>query len=117
MDNENVTPLVQNSNELADMILTWYEEQVQKKYYMHDIYNQLVRSATSVGANIAEAKFAQSDADYKSKMHIALKEANETRYWIKHLKIDGSISNEDEMIFMDNVQNIINILISIVNPK
>lgn len=38
MDNENVTPLVQNSNELADMALTWYEEQVQKKYYMHDIY-------------------------------------------------------------------------------
>ena len=53
----------------------------------------------------------------KSKMHIALKEANETKYWIKHLKIDGFISNEDEMIFMDNVQNIINILISIVNPK
>ena len=81
------------------------------------LYNQLLRSATSVGANVAESQFSQSPSDYKSKMHIALKEANETKYWIKHLKIDGSISNEDEMIFMDNVQNIINILISIVNPK
>ena len=117
MDNENVTPLVQNSNELADMILTWYEEQVQKKYYMHDIYNQLVRSATSVGANIAEAKFAQSNADYKSKMHIALKEANETRYWIQRLTLHGSISSDLNVQLLKRVESILNILVSITNPK
>lgn len=117
MDNENVTPLVQNSNELADMTLTWYEEQVQKKYYMHDIYNQLVRSATSVGANIAESKFAQSDADYKSKMHIALKEANETRYWIQRLTLHGSISSDLNAQLLKRVEIILNILVSITNPK
>ena len=117
MDNENVTPLVQNSNELADMILTWYEEQVQKKYYMHDIYNQLVRSATSVGANIAEAKFAQSDADYKSKMHIALKEASESRYWIRHLIKAQSIEVTAGKTMLGHLQEIINMINSIVSPK
>lgn len=115
MDNENVTPLVQNSNELADMILTWYEEQVQKKYYMHDIYNQLVRSATSVGANIAEAKFAQSNADYKSKMNIALKEAGESRYWIQHLTVAKCIDNDLSNCLLESLSDIINMLSSTVN--
>ena len=111
------SPLIKYSDELTDKIIAWYRKRSREDYAMHSLYNQLLRSATSVGANGAESQFSQSPSDYKSKMHIALKEANETRYWIKHLKIDGSISNEDEMIFMDNVQNIINILISIVNPK
>ncbi len=44
------------------------------------ISNQVIRSATSVGANISEAQFAQSRADFITKLRIALKEANETRY-------------------------------------
>ncbi|MGB6267737.1 MAG: four helix bundle protein [Olleya sp.] len=43
---------------------------------------QLLRSGTSIGANIREAEFAQSNKDFISKMSIALKEANETDYWI-----------------------------------
>lgn len=84
---------------------------------MHDIYNQLVRSATSVGANIAESKFAQSNADYKSKMHIALKEANETRYWIQRLTLHGSISPDLNVQLLKRVESILNILVSITNPK
>ena len=48
--------------------------------------NQLLRSGTSVGANIREAEFAQSNKDFISKMSIALKEANETDYWLSLLK-------------------------------
>ena len=47
--------------------------------------NQLVRSATSIGANITEAQYAQSRKDFINKMGIALKEANETEYWLKLL--------------------------------
>ena len=117
MANNNGNPLIENCDALADEVLTWYEEQIQKKYYMHDIYNQLVRSATSVGANIAEAKFAQSDADYKSKMHIALKEASESRYWIRHLIKAQSIEVTAGKTMLGHLQEIINMINSIVSPK
>ena len=50
---------------------------------------QLLRSGTSIGANIAEANMAQSIADFSSKMYISLKEANETLYWIELLSMSG----------------------------
>jgi len=43
---------------------------------------QMLRSGTSIGANIKEAQFAQSKADFTAKMYIALKEAGETEYWL-----------------------------------
>lgn len=107
------TPLEKYCNDLADLSLKWYEDQVQRKYYLRDIYNQLVRSATSIGANLAEAKFAQSDADYKSKISIALKEANETRYWIQRLVVNKSIDSLTESKFSELIEQILNILISI----
>ena len=67
---------------------------------------QMLRSGTSIGALIREAKFAQSRADFVNKMSVALKEANETLYWIELLHdseyIDGktfeSIHNEADEI-------------------
>lgn len=111
----NNTPLERNSDELADMVLEWYEAQIRQKYYLRDIYNQFVRSATSIGANIAEAKFAQSTADYKSKMNIALKEANESRYWIARLVKNQSINEELKVQLLSRLEAIINMLIAIRN--
>ena len=56
----------------------------QKKEYV--ISRQIYKSGTSIGANIAEAQRAQSTADFVSKMKIALKEANETQYWLQLLR-------------------------------
>ena len=47
------------------------------------LINQLLRSGTSIGANIHEAQYAQSKKDFVSKLEIALKESNETSYWLK----------------------------------
>lgn len=47
--------------------------------------NQLLRSASSVGANLREAKYTQSRADFTSKLEIALKESSETEYWLELL--------------------------------
>lgn len=91
------------------------KRQIRADYAMHSLYDQLLRSATSVGANIAEAKFAQSNADYKSKMNIALKEASESRYWIQHLTTAGCIDNGLSNLLLELLNNIINILSSIVN--
>ena len=56
---------------------------------------QLLRSGTSIGANIAEAQYAQSKADFLSKMTIALKEASETLYWLQLLNEAGFILREN----------------------
>ena len=53
----------------------------EKREYI--LTKQLIRSGTSIGANIAEAQHAQSRADFISKISIAQKEANETKYWIR----------------------------------
>jgi len=56
---------------------------------------QLLRSGTSIGANIAEAEQAQSNADFVSKLSIALKETSETKYWIKLMKETEYLSIEE----------------------
>lgn len=110
---DKASPLLQYSSELADLVLEWYEIKVQEKFYLKDIYNQLARSATSIGANIAESKFAQSNADYKSKMNIALKEANESKYWIERLVNNHSIDSDLESKLLYRLDNIIHILVSV----
>ena len=61
----------------------------ERKY---ELANQLIRSGTSIGANLAEAVYAQSRADLLTKLSIALKEAAESRYWLKLLTETGDIS-------------------------
>ena len=112
-----MSPLEEQSTILADKILDWYIVQVKKTPHLKDVCNQIMRSATSVGANIAESKFSQSDADYKSKMNIALKEANETKYWLDrlyHIKIIDDCF-KGELLQILNV--IIRILISLCKNK
>ena len=58
------------------------------------ISKQIVRSGTSIGANINEANYGQSKADFISKMHIALKETAETEYWLKLLTMSEYITEE-----------------------
>ena len=56
---------------------------------------QLYRCGTSIGANIAESVYAQSDADYVSKLSIALKEASEAAYWLELLHESRNISDAE----------------------
>lgn len=58
------------------------------------LVNQIVRSATSVGANIHEAHYASSKADFINKFHIALKECAETEYWIEMMEGCRAIREE-----------------------
>ncbi len=58
------------------------------------ITNQLLRSGTSVGANLHEAQYAQGSKDFVSKLEIALKECNESEYWLELLFETGYISEE-----------------------
>lgn len=58
------------------------------------LVNQIVRSATSIGANIHEANYASSPADFINKLHIALKECAETEYWIEMMAGSYCIKEE-----------------------
>ena len=58
------------------------------------LVNQITRSATSIGANIHEANYASSKADFINKFHIALKECAETEYWIEMLVGSNCIAEE-----------------------
>jgi len=75
---------------------------------------QLYRSGTSIGANVREARHAQSDADYLSKYSIALKEADETEYWICLLYDNGFLTLEQYESLHVDIIRILKILISIV---
>ena len=74
---------------------------------------QLLRCGTSIGANIAEAQRAQSRADFAAKMNIALKEANETEYWLKLLYRTQYLSKEQYESINIDVQELLGILVSI----
>lgn len=72
---------------------------VKKEYTLS---KQLLRSGTSIGANVAEAQQAQSRLDFISKLNIALKEAVETNYWLRLLKATDYLSQtEFNSIFAD----------------
>ena len=58
------------------------------------LVNQVIRSSTSIGANIHEANYAASKADFINKLHIALKECEETEYWIELMSGSNSITAE-----------------------
>jgi len=77
-----------------------------------ELARQLIRSGTSIGANVEEAQAAQTRKDFHSKMTIALKEAWETRYWLRLVKESGSASSDLTGILTD-IDELIRIITSI----
>ena len=92
------------------------------KYLTHEhkeyvLSKQVLRSGTAVGALIREAKFAQSKADFINKMSIALKEANETNYWIDLLHDTEYINQKMYKDIEKDINEIISLLVSIVKSS
>ncbi len=87
----------------------------EKREYI--LSKQLLRSGTSIGANIREAEHAESKADFIHKLSISLKEANETEYWLELLfKSKFITDNEFESISKD-ISEILKLLISIIKTS
>ena len=81
----------------------------------YSLANQLERSGTSIGANIREAKYAHSKADFVSKLQIALKECYETEYWIEIAQKAGIVSEESVKTLLHDCGSIRRMLISSIN--
>ncbi|WP_435134412.1 four helix bundle protein [Formosa sp. A9] len=78
---------------------------------------QLLRSGTSIGANVREAEHAESKADFIHKLSIALKEANETEYWLELLRETDYLQNSEYLSIQLDIQEILRILTSIVKTS
>ena len=76
------------------------------------IYKQVLRSGTSVSANVHESEFAQSPADFITKLHIALKEANETINWLNLLHDTNLLSDKEFESMINDCGEVIALLIS-----
>ena len=76
--------------------------------------SQMLRSATSIGANCHEAQSAQSKADFVTKLHIALKENDETQYWLTMFHSINAISNDEYNQLTSNLQEIGKLLTTII---
>jgi four helix bundle protein len=102
------------SFEFSLMIIELYKKLIAENEYV--VSKQLLRSATSIGANTEEALAGQSKRDFLHKMSIASKEARETRYWLRLLD-QSQIIELDYTIYLKEINDIINILTRIVKTS
>ncbi len=79
------------------------------------LVNQIIRSATSIGANIHEANYAASKADFINKFHIALKECSETEYWVEMLVGANAITEEEAKELLQQCGVIRRMLVKSIN--
>jgi four helix bundle protein len=84
----------------------------EKKEFV--LSKQVLKSGTAIGALVREAEHAQSKADFLNKMNIALKEANETEYWLMLLKDTGYIQETEFNSIIKDCEEVLKLLISIV---
>ena len=85
--------------------------------HLASVYNQILRSGTSISANIGESLFAQSPADFITKLHIALKEASETRRWLNVLKEGQSITPLQHRSMSKDLDEIIAMLVASIKTS
>ena len=81
----------------------------------YSLANQLERSGTSIGANIREAEYAHSKADFIAKLQISLKECYETEYWIEIAQKASIISDDTSKVVLHDCGSIRRILIASIN--
>lgn len=84
----------------------------QKKEFV--LSKQMLRSGTAIGANIEEGIEGQSEKDFFAKLNIAYKEARETHYWLRLLKDTGYLSESESKSMIDDCDDILKIMASII---
>lgn len=87
---------------------------LRENHHEYDLAGQVLRSGTSIGANVREALRGQSRADFRAKMNISLGEANETQYWIDLLRRVGYLSEDEYRSIYDDCTALCKLLMSIV---
>ena len=116
---KDFNPVETQSFEFAVRTVNMYKH-LTNNYKEFDLFRQFLRSGTSIGANVTEAQKAQSHADFCAKMYIALKEANETQYWIKLFYRTNYINESEYKSIKKDIDSVISLLVAITkssNPQ
>jgi len=109
-------PIEGKSFDFALKVITFCEYlNSEKKAFV--ISKQLLRSGTSIGANVREAQFAESKKDFIHKMHISLKEAHETLYWLQLIAQSGCKRKNNAQELLEDVNELISLLVTIVKTS
>ena len=98
-----------------DIIVLYKQFSEEKKEFI--LSKQIMKSGTSIGANVREAQRAKSILDFYSKMNIALKEAEETLYWLELLQAGNFITTELFNIYYEKCEEIVRLLVSITKQQ
>ena len=106
--------LLEKSLNFAARIMKLHKYLIKDKKE-HIISKQIIRSATSIGANANEAIYGASKADFIAKMHISLKETAETEYWLRLLILSENITEKEGESLLNDCLEIKRILISTLN--
>ena len=115
MNEKNKNNMIQDeSKAFAIRIINLYKYLRENKHELV-LSKQLLRSGTSIGANISESVFGQSDMDFISKLSIALKESNETRYWLELLHETTYLDDKQFISIYDDCEKIKATLINTIN--
>ena len=112
MNEEKNNIIVQKSYAFALQIIQLYKSLIDRKEFV--LSKQILRSGTSIGANIHEAVAGESKKDFVHKPGIAVKEARETSYWLNLLKDSDYITNDEFNRLNNSCDEIVRILNSII---
>lgn len=107
-------PILLKSFNFAVRITKFYSFKIKNDFQLNDLLRQILRSGTSIGANVAEAQEAISKKDFINKLSIALKEARETEYWLKVLNEASIIDNKEFESLINDCNEIIKLLVTIL---
>ena len=114
MNNEKPNIIRDKSFQFALKIIELSQSLKEERNY--EIANQIIRSGTSIGANVEEAQAAQSKKDFISKISISSKEARETKYWLRLIN-ESKMSNNKLDDLIKECDDLINILTKIVKTS
>ena len=112
---ENI--IVKKTEDFGDRIIKLHKYLLGKREGNVDILKQVLRSGTSIGANVSEGQYAQTKADFLTKMSIALKEAFETKYWLLLLHESNSIDDASYESINNDLKIIVGTLTKIIKKK
>ena len=110
------SPLKEKSYSFAIKIVRIYQE-IQSNKNEYVMSKQLLRSGTAIGALICEAQFGRSKADFSNKLSIALKEANETEYWLRLLYETDYLNQRGFKVLRSQCKELIAMLVKSVKTS
>jgi four helix bundle protein len=105
-------PLHTKSYAFAVRIVNMFLHFTSNDWKLQTIYKQVLKSGTSISANVHESEFAQSPLDFASKLHIALKEANETMNWLNLLHDTNILDDKAFESMVGDCSEVIALLVS-----